>query len=257
MDWNMTGPGGAAEGQSYNGEVIGLSARYWRYSRERMAEMISEGLVLLPKPGGGAAQEALSRRTATALSLATFGPTSRRSTRKPQERLGYPTQKPLALLERIIAASSNEGDVVLDPFCGCGTTVARGAEAQPPLDRHRHHAPGGEPDRAPPEGRLPRHRLRRARHAHGHRGARDLAERDKHQFQLWACGWSRRSPTKGGRKGADRGIDGLLFLEVDKNQAEKVICGQGRHAREARRHPPPLRRRGARESRRWAVPHAR
>ena len=40
-----------------------------------------------------------------------------------QERLGYPTQKPLALLERIIAASSNEGDVVLDPFCGCGTAV--------------------------------------------------------------------------------------------------------------------------------------
>src|SRR3954465_4457331 len=40
-----------------------------------------------------------------------------------QERLGYPTQKPLALLERIISASSNEGDLVLDPFCGCGTTV--------------------------------------------------------------------------------------------------------------------------------------
>ena len=40
-----------------------------------------------------------------------------------QERLGYPTQKPLALLERIISASANEGDVVLDPFCGCGTTV--------------------------------------------------------------------------------------------------------------------------------------
>src|SRR5438045_4449364 len=39
------------------------------------------------------------------------------------ERLGYPTQKPEALLERIIAASSNEGDVVLDPFCGCGTTI--------------------------------------------------------------------------------------------------------------------------------------
>ena len=41
-----------------------------------------------------------------------------------QERLGYPTQKPIALLERIIQASSNEGDIVLDPFCGCGTAVA-------------------------------------------------------------------------------------------------------------------------------------
>ena len=41
-----------------------------------------------------------------------------------KERLGYPTQKPEALLERIISASSNEGDVVLDPFCGCGTAIA-------------------------------------------------------------------------------------------------------------------------------------
>ena len=40
-----------------------------------------------------------------------------------KERLGYPTQKPVALLERIIAASSNRGDVILDPFCGCGTTI--------------------------------------------------------------------------------------------------------------------------------------
>ena len=40
------------------------------------------------------------------------------------QALGYPTQKPLALLERILAASSNPGDVVLDPFCGCGTTIA-------------------------------------------------------------------------------------------------------------------------------------
>jgi DNA modification methylase len=45
-----------------------------------------------------------------------------------QERLGYPTQKPLALLERIISASSNEGDLVLDPFCGCGTTVHASAQ---------------------------------------------------------------------------------------------------------------------------------
>ncbi len=44
--------------------------------------------------------------------------------RKDDERLGYPTQKPLALLERIIKISSNEGDVILDPFCGCGTTIA-------------------------------------------------------------------------------------------------------------------------------------
>ena len=53
-----------------------------------------------------------------------------------KERLGYPTQKPLALLERIIQASSNEGDVVLDPFCGCGTAIAAAQKLNRQLDWH-------------------------------------------------------------------------------------------------------------------------
>ena len=53
--------------------------------------------------------------------------------------------------------------------------------------------------------------------------ARDLAERDKHQFQLWACGLVNAQPYQGGRKGADRGIDGLLYMETGKNKTEKVI----------------------------------
>ena len=78
------------------------------------------------------------------------------------ERLGYPTQKPLALLERIISASSNPGDIVLDPFCGCGTAVARRPEARPPLDRHRHHPPRHRPDPPPPARCLPRTRRSRS-----------------------------------------------------------------------------------------------
>ncbi len=58
------------------------------------------------------------------------------------EKLGYPTQKPVGLLSRIIETSSNEGDVVLDPFCGCGTSARCGAKIKSPLDRHRHHASG-------------------------------------------------------------------------------------------------------------------
>ena len=53
-----------------------------------------------------------------------------------KERLGYPTQKPEALLDRIIQASSNEGDVVLDPFCGCGTATAVAERLKTALDRH-------------------------------------------------------------------------------------------------------------------------
>jgi DNA modification methylase len=130
------------------------------------------------------------------------------------ERLGYPTQKPEALLERIINASSNEGDVVLDPFCGCGTAISV-AES---LHRNwvgidiTHLAIG-----------LIRHRLQ-----HAYRGAAKyrvigepvslydaeaLAAADPYEFQWWAAG------LVGGRidkkRGADQGVDGRLFFHDD------------------------------------------
>ena len=76
-----------------------------------------------------------------------------------QERLGYPTQKPVALLERIIAASSNEGDLVLDPFLRLRHHGPRGAEAQAPVDRHRRHPSRHRADRAAHERGVSRHRL--------------------------------------------------------------------------------------------------
>ena len=145
-----------------------------------------------------------------------YGPTD-------PDRLGYPTQKPTGLLERIIRVSSNEGDIVLDPFCGCGTAV----HAAQKLKRRwigidiTHLAVS-----------LIERRLKEAFpgitfDVHGTptdiAAARDLAERDKHQFQLWACGLVNAQPYQGGRKGADRGIDGLRYIEVGKNQTEKII----------------------------------
>jgi DNA modification methylase len=143
------------------------------------------------------------------------------------ERLGYPTQKPLALLDRIIRASSNEGDVVLDPFCGCGTTV----HAAENLGRQwigidiTHLAIS-----------LIERRMRDAFAPLSARGAFDvigtpqdieaaknLAARDKHQFQLWACTLVGAQPYKGGKKGADGGIDGMIWIEVGKRKTEKVI----------------------------------
>lgn len=132
-----------------------------------------------------------------------------------QERLGYPTQKPEALLSRIIQSSSNEGDVVLDPFCGCGTTIA----AAQALDRKwigidvTHVAIG-----------LIKHRLF---YAYGNDveyevigepvslpDAQRLARESPYQFQWWAAG------KVGGRlgenkKGADQGIDGRLYFHDD------------------------------------------
>ena len=143
------------------------------------------------------------------------------------ERLGYPTQKPLALLERIIQASSNEGDVVLDPFCGCGTAL----DAAQKLNRQWIGIDITHLAVSLIEKRLKdRHPELRAKNAFDVIGvprdfeaARDLALRDKHQFQLWACALINVQPYRGGKKGADQGIDGLAFIEVSKAKTEKVL----------------------------------
>ena len=143
------------------------------------------------------------------------------------ESLGYPTQKPLALLERIISASSNEGDVVLDPFCGCGTAL----DAAQKLKRNwigidiTHLAVSLIEKRL--KDRYPELQGKGAFIVEGvpqdFAGARNLAERDKHQFQLWACSLVGVQPYRGGKKGADQGIDGLGFIEVAKGKTEKVV----------------------------------
>jgi site-specific DNA-methyltransferase (adenine-specific) len=139
------------------------------------------------------------------------------------ELLGYPTQKPVALLERIISASSNEGDVILDPFCGCGTAV-HGAEK---LKRKwigidiTHLAIS-----------LVEKRLRDAFpgiafEVHGtpkdFESACDLAHRDKYQFQWWACSLVNAQPYQGKKKGADSGIDGVIYFKDDKTISKKIV----------------------------------
>jgi site-specific DNA-methyltransferase (adenine-specific) len=139
------------------------------------------------------------------------------------ERLGYPTQKPQGLLERIIASSSNEGDLVLDPFCGCGTAV----HAAQALRRNwigidiTHLAVS-----------LIEKRMRDAFPAikfevHGTPkdldGARDLAIRDKYQFQWWACSLVNAQPYQGKKKGADTGIDGLIYFQDDDKVPKKIV----------------------------------
>jgi adenine specific DNA methylase Mod len=127
--------------------------------------------------------------------------------------LGYPTQKPRALLERIVSASSAIGDVVLDPFCGCGTTI----DAAQHLGRKwigidvTHYAVT-----------LIERRLK-ARHpsasysVHGRptdiAGAIDLARRDKHQFQWWAAWLVGAQRYREEKRGADRGIDGRAYFK--------------------------------------------
>lgn len=140
-----------------------------------------------------------------------------------QERLGYPTQKPLALLERIIAASSNEGDVVLDPFCGCGTAV----HAAQKLGRRWigidvTHLAIGLIEKRMSEA-FPGLEFEVKGRPQSLKSAEDLARRDKHQFELWALSVVDADPWKGGRKGADTGIDGIIWFKPDGKKTEKAI----------------------------------
>ena len=100
-------------------EVLGVT-RYWRYSEERMRELIDKGLVVQSKPGA-VPHRKYYLDEGQGVPIQSVWDDIGNLQASAKERVGYPTQKPLALLERIISASSNEGDMVLDPFCGCAT----------------------------------------------------------------------------------------------------------------------------------------
>jgi DNA modification methylase len=130
-----------------------------------------------------------------------------------QERLGYPTQKPQALLERIIQSSTNQGDVVLDPFCGCGTTIHAAQKIGRQwigiditylainLIKRRLKDAFGEEIEFEEKGQPT-----------DFESAKRLTELDKFQFQHWALSLIGARPRKEGEgKGADRGVDGLLY----------------------------------------------
>ena len=144
--------------------------------------------------------------------------------RKNDERLGYPTQKPEALLERIIHASSNPGDVVLDPFCGCGTAVVAAHRLERKwigidvtflaVDLMRNRLATTFPDDFKDGIEVDGEPADEA-------AALALAERDKYQFQFWAVA-KLGGTSRGGqnRKGADQGVDGVLaFPEIDAEKS--------------------------------------
>ncbi|MHB1111243.1 MAG: site-specific DNA-methyltransferase, partial [Devosia sp.] len=101
---------------------FGGHTKVWRWTRERMLEAERNGLIYFPS-GGGVPREKRFLHEQEGVPVSSLWTDIPAVNAVAQERLGYPTQKPVALLERILSASSNAGDVVLDPFCGCGTTV--------------------------------------------------------------------------------------------------------------------------------------
>lgn len=224
---DITAPGGANPAKrNPHYEFLGVT-RYWRYSQERMQSLYEEGRIIQTKPGRVPQYKRyLDEMPGVALQndWTDINPLHGAE----QERLGYPTQKPRALLERIIAASSNPGDVVLDPFCGCGTAV----DAAQKLGRSwigidiTHLAIG-----------LIEKRMNEGYNADGKReavwetigsprdlaSAQRLAEDDPHQFQHWITLKLGGYPWMGGKKGGDKGVDGYFYYVGDGGQTETGV----------------------------------
>jgi site-specific DNA-methyltransferase (adenine-specific) len=195
--------------------------KVWRWTKEKMQAMHDQGRLVYTKSGSPRYKRYLDEMKGTPLNTVWTDIPPLNS--QAQERLGYPTQKPLALMERIIEASSNPGDVVLDPFCGCGTTV----HAAQKLERRwlgidvTHLAIGLIQKRLTDAFPMVQYDVVGVPKDIG--AAQALADADKYEFQKWALSLVEAQPYKGGKKGADGGVDGYVFFKPDGKTTEKAI----------------------------------
>ncbi len=225
----MSGDLGAAglQGGGYQYEWKGVS-RVWRVPVETMERLDSEGRVFYTRNGIPRIKRYLDEAKGNPVQDVWANIESLRSWHT--ERLGYPTQKPEALLERIILASSNEGDVVLDPFCGCGTAVAVAERlgrrwtgidvthlAISLMKSRLHDTFGTQLSEYDVVG-VPQDIA----------SARALAEESEHdgryQFEYWALGLVDARPGNNRRRGADAGVDGYVnFFDDETGKAKTVL----------------------------------
>jgi site-specific DNA-methyltransferase (adenine-specific) len=203
------------------------SNRGWGYELEQLEEWWEKGLILTRRDGSprmdGLKVYLDEKEGKNLQSVWTDIP---RIPNTSPERLGYPTQKPEALLERIINSSSNEGEVVLDPFCGCDTAVA----ASQKLKRRwigidvTHLAIGLIKQRLQDAFGI---EVRNTYEVIGEptdlESAKVLASQNRFQFQAWALGLVGARRATSSKKGADHGIDGKLFFRDAKDDLKQVI----------------------------------
>jgi len=229
---NMTSPN-PRPNLMYEWNGFAYPPKGWRYSKETMAKLDSEGRIWYPQDKTKRPQlkrylNEISGRIADNV-WTDINPVNSQA----RERLNYPTQKPISLLERIINASSNRGDIILDPFCGCGTAIAAAQKLgrtwigidvthlSIALMKYRmrdmydlkagvDYKVIGEPEDVA--------------------GARQLSQEDRYQFQWWALSQVEAKPLGGqegsrtGKKGSDRGIDGVInFVESGNKVARALV----------------------------------
>lgn len=194
--------------------------RAWRFEPKRMEQMFQDGLLVQPNSGSPFRYKKYLRNAegVPLQDLWSDIPPARGN-----ESLGYPTQKPIALLERIIKSSSKKGDVVLDPFCGCGTAV----HAAQKLGRKWIGIDVTHLAISLVERRLTDAFPKVKYEVHGTpkdlEGARELAKRDKYQFEWWALSLVKAIPYQGRKRGADSGIDGLVYFQENRDTNERVV----------------------------------
>jgi DNA modification methylase len=214
-DDNITGAGEVKDSYLWKGQKP-PQGRHWAYDFNTMTKLEAEGRIIYTKSGSPRLKRYLEE--AQGIPLQTVWTDIDAINSQAQERLGYPTQKPLALLTRIIQASSNPGDIILDPFCGCGTAIA----AAETLGRTwigidiTHLAIA-----------LIKNRLETATGGTakykviGEPTTVDeaciLAEENPYQFQWWALSLVGARPVEQ-KKGADQGVDGRLFFHFDGSE---------------------------------------
>jgi site-specific DNA-methyltransferase (adenine-specific) len=207
-------------------EFLGIT-RVWRWTRDRMEKAYKEGVVVQLKPGSVPQYKKYLDTSKGRTITDDWGDIQQSAG---NENLGYPTQKPLALLERIIQASSIPGDIVLDPFCGCGTAIA----AAQKLDRRWIGIDITHLSIALIKYRLqdsfPGIQLTVKGEPTNVSAAHQLANDDRFQFEWWALSLVRARPSGGatgskkGKKGKDKGVDGVIsFIDEAKGKPKKVI----------------------------------
>lgn len=211
---SMIGPGGAGKGNPRY-EVMGIT-KYWRYSKEKMKELIKKGLVVQTNPGT-VPQRKQYLDEGKGVPLQTLWDDIPALSASSNERLGYPTQKPLELLERILKISSNKGDVILDPFCGCGTTI---------IASHKLGRKWMGIDVSRTACKLMEKRMRSAGASpmmvYGELTIKQLKKYPPFEFQNWVC--EKLGGRISQRKSGDFGVDGwtLDMIAIQVKQSPKV-----------------------------------
>ena len=213
-----------SSGRTWHGIDVTAHGNHWRYTIDGLDKLDAKGDIYWPERGGKPRLKMYADKAKGSLVQDWWGDIPPLNSQS-QERLGYPTQKPLALLERMILASSKEGDLILDPFCGCGTAIEAAEKNQrrwmgiditllaaAVIKNRLANAFGptifksidivGEPPNI--------------------EEAEALASENKFGFQWWAVGRLGAPPIEQ-KKGRDRGVDGRIYFHDDAGAAKHIV----------------------------------